>query len=241
MKRASSTALQMTRADEIRALQGEISTLYLSTLERAFRIGELLKEQKEECAHGTWLPWLEAEFGSTISSQSAATYIRMHDNRDMLTAHAVQSFTDARKLLAVHSTKGNRHKSKRTSGDGKPQSKAEAKRVEREHKELKKRLEDIAFFKKAADITEEQAARIVDSIRDKATKDKRKKEKEKQEAERERIANEERLRKEGVPIEVRSVVAITETADERLEHKAKRKGMTKQQFKAWVLEREAAR
>ena len=113
--KASQIALH--RANEIKDLFGQIASLQLSALERAFRIGELFMEQKAECGHGEWLPWLEEHFPAKadgkggISPQSAAQYIRAYQNREELRAAMIETFSDARKFLAEHSTKGNKHQS----------------------------------------------------------------------------------------------------------------------------------
>jgi hypothetical protein len=49
-----------------------------SALAHAVRVGELLREAKAACKHGTWLPWLEGNFPE--SRRSAQAYMRLAAN-----------------------------------------------------------------------------------------------------------------------------------------------------------------
>ena len=72
-------------------------------LSHALRAGELLRQAKERCDHGAWLPWLEANFdGSTRTAQG---YMSVARNWPMLEAANSQHvshlpYRDALRLLA---------------------------------------------------------------------------------------------------------------------------------------------
>lgn len=145
-KEMKASQIALRRANEIKDLFGQIASLQLSALERAFRIGELFMEQKAECGHGEWLPWLEEHFPAKadgkggISPQSAAQYIRAYQNREELRAAMIETFSDARKYLAEHSTKGNKHQSaqKNKPPSAKQRAKLENEQVEQQKKEQKR-------------------------------------------------------------------------------------------------------
>jgi hypothetical protein len=55
-----------------------------NTLEQGIRVGGLLREAKEHCEHGTWIPWLEEHFEGSV--RRAQEYLRLYNHRDELQA-----------------------------------------------------------------------------------------------------------------------------------------------------------
>jgi hypothetical protein len=53
-------------------------------VEQGIRVGELLDQAKEQCPHGTWLPWLEENFEGSV--RTAQEYIRLYRYRDDIRA-----------------------------------------------------------------------------------------------------------------------------------------------------------
>lgn len=224
---ASSTQLQRRgrdRADEIRELHADIALLYASSLQKAFRIGELLSEQKAECRHGEWLPWLEDNFGGVISQQTAQQYMRMSDNRELLLQHSVETYSDARRLLAAHSIKGNRHlAAKKSTRPAKARQQAARER----------RIEDLVT---KCNLSHAAAERVVAfEERERAN---RSKVRQAMKEAREEI--EARLRRQG-KLEVPVSARLNARTVRRLEKKAAAKGMTVPEYVTWLAERDASK
>ena len=55
-----------------------------NTLEQGIRVGGLLSEAKENCKHGTWIPWLEKHFEGSV--RSAQEYLRLYNHREEIRA-----------------------------------------------------------------------------------------------------------------------------------------------------------
>jgi len=91
------TALSTKRATEINQLHGELNSLARTTLDKAVRIGELLTDQKKECGHGKWLPWLEGNV--EFDRRTATNYMRIYGERDKW--ETISHLTDAYRLLAA--------------------------------------------------------------------------------------------------------------------------------------------
>lgn len=90
--------IEKSRVAEIVKLHAEIGGYLKMTLDKAIRIGGLLTEQKAECGHGAWLPWLEANL--PFSERLARDYMRFWERRDELKSANLADLTDARKYLA---------------------------------------------------------------------------------------------------------------------------------------------
>lgn len=225
--KASSTQLQRRghdRADEIRELHADIGLLYAASLQKAFRIGELLSEQKAECRHGEWLPWLEANFSGVISSQTAQQYMRMHENRELLIGHAVETYSDARRLLAEHSKKGNRHQAAK---------KATKTTEARQQAARERRIEDLVT---KCNLSHAAAERVVVF----EERERRRRSKVRQAMREAREELEDRLRRQGkleVPVNTR----LNARTLRKLEKKAAAKGMTVPEYLTWLAEREASK
>jgi hypothetical protein len=90
-------------ADEINEKHRAFEAGIRKTLDDGIRCGELLLEAKEQCEHGTWLPWLAANFDG--SERSAQGYMRLYRRRDELRANtqglAYLGIEDALKELAA--------------------------------------------------------------------------------------------------------------------------------------------
>lgn len=93
----SKNALQKNRIKEITELHSDISSLIMTALQKAIRIGELLTKQKEELPYGHFTPWIDENLPFT--KRSAQEYMRFYDNRQLLQEHHIQNFRDAKKLL----------------------------------------------------------------------------------------------------------------------------------------------
>jgi 16S rRNA G966 N2-methylase RsmD len=73
-------------AAEIRAEHQAFLRSARTTLEHGIRCGELLTQAKRQLRHGGWLPWLEREFGDSLSVRTAQEYMRVFRHRDELRA-----------------------------------------------------------------------------------------------------------------------------------------------------------
>jgi Protein of unknown function (DUF3102) len=92
-------------ADEINAEHRAFVGTFHKTVEHGIRAGELLAKAKEQCPHGTWLPWLKENFEG--APRTAQEYMRLYNRRDELRAKtrdsAHLSVSDALKELAAPS------------------------------------------------------------------------------------------------------------------------------------------
>jgi hypothetical protein len=71
-------------AEEINAEHRAFVGTFRKTVEHGIRAGELLAAAKSECAHGTWLPWLEENFEG--APRTAQEYLRLFNHRDEIRA-----------------------------------------------------------------------------------------------------------------------------------------------------------
>jgi hypothetical protein len=86
-------------ASSIRAEVEAADRDWQSALRHAIRAGELLIEAKAGCAHGGWLPWLQANFEFSI--QTANGYMRAARNREQIEGSpSISTLEGALKLLA---------------------------------------------------------------------------------------------------------------------------------------------
>lgn len=69
-----------------------------SALEAAWHCGVTLLAAKDQCEHGTWLPWLEGNFAG--SQQSASNYMRLAANYQSTGNLAAQSIDAALKAIS---------------------------------------------------------------------------------------------------------------------------------------------
>lgn len=95
----SPNTLAQTSADEIRKLHGELLEAARTTLDKAIRIGQLLKGVRASLAHGEWLPWCERNLPFT--ARTASNYVRVFEDRDRLKSETVSDLTDAYAFLAA--------------------------------------------------------------------------------------------------------------------------------------------
>jgi len=72
----------MTPAQEIRKLHQEIKELLQDSLEKAFRIGEILAEYKRDLKHGEFIGWVNENL--PFGDRQARNYMRLYLNRDEL-------------------------------------------------------------------------------------------------------------------------------------------------------------
>ncbi|EMJ90286.1 DUF3102 domain-containing protein [Leptospira meyeri] len=77
-------------------------------IQSAIMIGEILVHKKQTLPHGAFLPWVEKN--APFSRASAANYMRMYENRDLLNVKRVLHLRDALKLLSEESTHANNEK-----------------------------------------------------------------------------------------------------------------------------------
>lgn len=75
------------RTQEINRLHNEVCMGLKTIVEKAIRIGKLLVEQKAECNHGEWLPWLKANV--KFSERTARNYMRLYSRRDEIKSATV--------------------------------------------------------------------------------------------------------------------------------------------------------
>lgn len=84
------------RAEQIRALHGNIVASFKRSKDDAIEIGRLLHEQKAELGHGKFGPWLEANvLGPTFSRSLANKYMKLYEQRDQLQIRNVPNITAA--------------------------------------------------------------------------------------------------------------------------------------------------
>lgn len=97
-------------AAEINAEHRAFVGLVRKTLEQGIRTGELLVQAKDQCRHGTWLPWLEKHFEGSV--RVAQEYMRLYNLRDELRGKTRDSthlsVSGALKELASPSEAGSR-------------------------------------------------------------------------------------------------------------------------------------
>jgi Protein of unknown function (DUF3102) len=77
-----STKPTINRATEINQLHDKFCEGLRTTLQHAIKCGELLVAQKEECKHGSWIPWLKANV--KFNKKTANQYMRCYRKREML-------------------------------------------------------------------------------------------------------------------------------------------------------------
>jgi Domain of unknown function (DUF4326)/Protein of unknown function (DUF3102) len=76
-------------AEEINEEHRQFVGTFGKTLEHGIRAGGLLAAAKEQCPHGSWLPWLKANFEG--SPRTAQDYMRLHSHRDEVRAKTQDS------------------------------------------------------------------------------------------------------------------------------------------------------
>lgn len=69
-----------TPVEEINQLYSEMNELAESAVEKAIRIGELLRDERQKCKAGTWLSWLKVNV--RFSDQTARNYMRIYKARN---------------------------------------------------------------------------------------------------------------------------------------------------------------
>ena len=69
-------------AEQINAEHRAFLSTFRTSLELGIRVGELLTQAKEQCPHGTWLPWLEKNFEG--SARRAQDFMRLFNHRDQI-------------------------------------------------------------------------------------------------------------------------------------------------------------
>jgi N6-adenosine-specific RNA methylase IME4 len=83
---------------EINELHSELCTIGRMVVDKAIRIGELLKTAKAGLGHGNWLPWLEQNIAFTRAT--AANYMRVFHRREEIKCKNILHLTKAYGLLA---------------------------------------------------------------------------------------------------------------------------------------------
>jgi hypothetical protein len=76
-------------AEEINAEHRAFVGTFRKTVEHGIKAGELLTKVKEQCPHGTWLPWLEENFEG--APRTAQEYLRLYNHRAAVRAKARDS------------------------------------------------------------------------------------------------------------------------------------------------------
>ena len=72
--------LSASSAKEINRLHAELLELAKVGIKKAIRIGELLVRQKQQLAHGEWLPWIKTHLA--FSDQTARHYMHLYQHRE---------------------------------------------------------------------------------------------------------------------------------------------------------------
>ena len=89
--------LEKNRVEEITILHNDIAGHLRQSLDKAIRIGELLKEQKDNLKHGDFMKWVSDNLPFT--DRTARNYMRLFENRDKLKTETVSTLTTAYKML----------------------------------------------------------------------------------------------------------------------------------------------
>ena len=76
----------LDEAREIAELHDEMGSAFRSGMERAIRMGELLKTVKDGLPHGAFLPWIEAH--CPFKRIQANKYIRLYQHKDAVNVHS---------------------------------------------------------------------------------------------------------------------------------------------------------
>lgn len=100
METETEKLLTVNRASEINQLHSEICGIVKMTIEKAIRIGELLIEQKAECGHGYWEPWMRENL--QFSPRSAKRYMNCYRHRDQLKSATVADLPGIVELARVY-------------------------------------------------------------------------------------------------------------------------------------------
>lgn len=90
--------LQKQVIAEIRQLHVEFVALSSDGIRKAFRIGELLYDQKSRVRHGDWLEWINKNL--PFNRVTAANYMRLFEHKAALNVQGVVHLTEAYKLLS---------------------------------------------------------------------------------------------------------------------------------------------
>jgi len=93
----TTTALSLGTVERIKALHIECGSLARQTFDKAIEIGGLLVEAKAQLKHGEWGQWVEDNLPFT--ARSASTYMRYHDQRELLKSENVSDLTGATRML----------------------------------------------------------------------------------------------------------------------------------------------
>lgn len=106
----------IVRASEIQQLHSEIMGALRQTVEKAIRIGELLTEQKSDCQHGEWLPWLEGNVG--FSPKTADNYRHLYEQQDKIVN--VTNLTEAYRAIGLLGDGGKETSEEETDTEPEP-------------------------------------------------------------------------------------------------------------------------
>ena len=89
--------IQVSRIQEITKLHSEIKGLFMSSLEKAFRIGFLLEEQKKSLAHGQFTSWVSQNL--PFEERTARNYMRVYRKREELKRQGISVLNTAYQAL----------------------------------------------------------------------------------------------------------------------------------------------
>ena len=102
-RRNMSTQLLVSVKDittEIINLHSEIKGLFIGSLERAIRIGELLFQEKKAIPHGKFLSWIEKEL--PFKTRTAQNYMEVYKNREWANTQLLAYSDNHRELNSVY-------------------------------------------------------------------------------------------------------------------------------------------
>lgn len=86
-----------SRVEEIKKLHNEIAGHIRTSLEKAFRVGELLCEQKKLLKHGQFCDWIRANLPFTV--RTGQNYMRVFRNKALFKNETVSHLAQAYNLL----------------------------------------------------------------------------------------------------------------------------------------------
>lgn len=89
--------IQITQANRLKQLHGEIIGAVRMLLDKAIEAGSILHDVKAALPHGEFTVWVEVNAGFNI--RTAQRYMKIHENREKLKNDSVSLLTDAHRML----------------------------------------------------------------------------------------------------------------------------------------------
>lgn len=124
----SKNDIELNRIQKIIEFHEELKNLMINSLEKAFTIGFLLKEQKEGMPHGEFIRWIEKNL--PFEERTARNYMMVYKNKEMLNRKAVADLNSAYLFLQE-----NRRQKRQTEVEEMIEKQREKVKYAKEHSE----------------------------------------------------------------------------------------------------------